>query len=198
MPTAWTIAPLTADDVVETVRAHIALQLVTYAHLADADHSRILWESHDRRVAHLHSDLAEADLARARGDQTLTSHWIARGQGGAVAGLALAQRTLPEWERDALGDAWTDPGVDWFLDTLYLVPDARGHNLGRRLLDAALPGQEDAYLWVISDNTAAARFYRRQGFAFDGVATNTGEHWGHLAMQRMVRRGGVTPSKRAI
>ncbi|MFT3876077.1 MAG: GNAT family N-acetyltransferase [Propioniciclava sp.] len=190
MPTAWTIAPLTADDVVEAVRAHIALQLVSYAHLADADHSRILWESYDRRVAELTADLTEADAARAAGEQPRTSHWVARGTHGAVVGLALTQRGTPDWERDSLGDAWTHPGVDWLLDGLYVIPEARGQRLGTRLLDAALPGNRGAYLWVITGNERAAEFYRRHGFDFDGTTSNTGEHWGHLGMRRMVRPDG--------
>ena len=52
------------------------------------------------------------------------------------------------------------------LYTLYVA--APGGGLGRRLLDAALPDEEPAELWVFEANVAAQRFYRRNGFAPEG------------------------------
>ncbi|MBO1753634.1 GNAT family N-acetyltransferase [Allobranchiibius sp. CTAmp26] len=52
------------------------------------------------------------------------------------------------------------------LYTLYV--GAPGHGLGQRLLDTALPGGEQAELWVFEANLAAQRFYRRNGFAPEG------------------------------
>lgn len=109
-----------------------------------------------------------------------------------MVGLAFTQRGTPAWERDTLGEDWVDPGVEWYLDGLYLVPDVRGRHLGEHLLDAALPGRADAYLWVITGNERAANFYRRHGFDFDGLTSDAGEHWGHLHMRRMVRLNRIT------
>ena len=46
-----TILPVTHDDVSDVVRAHIALQHVSYAHAADGGHAAALWGTYDRRVA---------------------------------------------------------------------------------------------------------------------------------------------------
>ncbi|UIJ34982.1 GNAT family N-acetyltransferase [Allobranchiibius sp. GilTou73] len=52
------------------------------------------------------------------------------------------------------------------LYTLYV--GAPGHGLGQHLLDAALPNDEPAELWVFEANLAAQRFYRRNGFTPEG------------------------------
>lgn len=57
--------------------------------------------------------------------------------------------------------------------SLYLRPGYTGRGRGRQLLEQALQklrndGCEDVCLWVLRDNTAAQRFYRRAGFAFSG------------------------------
>ncbi len=55
-----------------------------------------------------------------------------------------------------------------------LLPDWRGHGLGRRLLQIALD-QADALrfsrveLDVVTDNTAAIALYERMGFVREGV-----------------------------
>ncbi len=48
-------------------------------------------------------------------------------------------------------------------------PDARGHGLGRRLLDEALgfcraAGYRSVFLWTVSPLVAAARLYTAAGF----------------------------------
>ena len=67
------------------------------------------------------------------------------------------------------------------------VPGAQGTGLGQALLDAALPGRADAFLWVFGANTRAIRFYERNGFTRDGLEGDTGASWGGVHMQRMVR-----------
>ena len=61
------------------------------------------------------------------------------------------------------------------LVSLYLLAPHRGQGLGKQLLEAALGGLRDlgfarAYLWVLSTNLPARRFYARQGFAPTGAA----------------------------
>lgn len=52
------------------------------------------------------------------------------------------------------------------LYTLYV--GAPGGGLGQRMLDAVLPDDERAELWVFEANVAAQRFYRRNGFTAEG------------------------------
>jgi GNAT superfamily N-acetyltransferase len=64
-----------------------------------------------------------------------------------------------------------DAEPDWgpLLDNLHVKPAFKGHGIGTRLLSAsrewaanAAPGQP-MHLWVMEGNTAARRFYDRQG-----------------------------------
>ena len=62
-----------------------------------------------------------------------------------------------------------DPGWSPLLDNLHVKPAFKGHGIGGRLLAAsrewiagAAPGQP-MHLWVMEGNTAARRFYERQG-----------------------------------
>ena len=62
----------------------------------------------------------------------------------------------------------------WFL----VHPDARGHGLGRQLIDGALAfcrerGFKKVTLWTISELKAAAHLYRQAGFAITREETHT-------------------------
>ncbi|QDP96831.1 GNAT family N-acetyltransferase [Microlunatus elymi] len=50
---------------------------------------------------------------------------------------------------------------------LYVRAEVYGRGVGHALLNQAI-GSAAAYLWVLDGNTRAIRFYRRQGFQFDG------------------------------
>lgn len=56
------------------------------------------------------------------------------------------------------------------LEGLYILAEAYGSGAGQLLLDAAI-GEAPAYLWVMDGNARAEAFYRRNGFARDGAAT---------------------------
>lgn len=63
------------------------------------------------------------------------------------------------------------------LGDLAVLPEARGHGLGRRLLDGALVeaarrGASKVYLEVRESNVAARRLYERAGFATAAVRTD--------------------------
>jgi ribosomal protein S18 acetylase RimI-like enzyme len=53
---------------------------------------------------------------------------------------------------------------DGWIDQLYVLPGHQGQGLGRALLDIALDGQTSVRLWTFQKNTAARRFYERNGF----------------------------------
>lgn len=58
------------------------------------------------------------------------------------------------------------------IDTIYLEPDAWGRGIARELLRtvlAAAPAGAAVTLWVPAANERARHFYRRHGFAPDGV-----------------------------
>lgn len=50
------------------------------------------------------------------------------------------------------------------LHALYLAEEARGQGIGRVFLQAAKAKVEHLQLWVFQSNTAAQRFYLREGF----------------------------------
>jgi len=52
--------------------------------------------------------------------------------------------------------------------SIYLLAAAHGTGGGQSLLDAVV-GAEPAQLWVLHGNARAISFYKRNGFAFDGV-----------------------------
>jgi len=100
-----------------------------------------------------------ARLADPQGQATL----VVEDERGRVAGYAL---TAPARDDDAAGLGE--------LEAIYLDPGARGHGLGRPLLDAALAelvsaGFGTVVLWVLTANASARRFYERAGFRPDGA-----------------------------
>ena len=71
----------------------------------------------------------------------------------------------------------------WFL----VHPDARGHGLGRRLVESALAfcrerGFKKVHLWTISELKAAAHLYRQAGFVVTREATH--EIWGAVRTEQ--------------
>ncbi|MGN6127062.1 MAG: GNAT family N-acetyltransferase [Humibacter sp.] len=83
--------------------------------------------------------------------------WVAE-SGGKVVGWASAGAPRDE-----------DCPAPVELTGIYVLRAHYGGGAGQRLLDAAL-GDSAAYLWVLADNPRAQAFYRRNGFAPDGVA----------------------------
>ncbi len=49
------------------------------------------------------------------------------------------------------------------IGALYVVPDARGAGIGKRLLDLAKADREWITVWASARNESARRFYRREG-----------------------------------
>lgn len=91
--------------------------------------------------------------------------WVAE-EDGRVVGFAV---TGPSQDADA--DERTGE-----LYALYLEPDRYGRGIGKLLCDQALAdlrerGFRTATLWVLETNERARRFYERQGWSPDGLAT---------------------------
>ena len=72
-----------------------------------------------------------------------------------------------------------EAGDGVLLDNLHVAPDQQGKGVGGQLLHAALNTsaqlwpRRDLYLWVLTANTGAARFYERHGGVGDGTRTET-------------------------
>jgi putative acetyltransferase len=90
----------------------------------------------------------------------------------------LDQRRILFAETDAGIIGYLSLGEDGFLPALYLSPSARGLGIGKHLLDRAKTLRpEGIELTVFEPNTAAQRFYAREGFreVSDGRVTDTEE-----------------------
>ena len=92
--------------------------------------------------------------------------WVAENGGGHVLGHVALTREGPGEAR-----------LRWFL----LTPEARGHGVGRRLLDALLQvadaaGHERITLTTFSELEAAAHLYRATGF--ERVSASPLSQWG--------------------
>lgn len=66
------------------------------------------------------------------------------------------------------------PGELW---AMYVDPEHWGGGAGAALMDGTIAelqrkGYEPAYLWVLADNVRARRFYEKQGWSCDDVATS--------------------------
>lgn len=79
------------------------------------------------------------------------------------------------------------PARDLEVRMLYLVRSAHGSGIGQQLLDAVLDPDEPAQLWVAEQNARALAFYRRNGFATDGIRDARAHPGSDLTAVRMLR-----------
>lgn len=80
---------------------------------------------------------------------------------------------------------------DLELQYIYLEPETWGHGVARHLMRevlAAVPERTPLSLWVLADNERARHFYRRHGFAADGVE-KLEEYAGETLTEVRYRRG---------
>lgn len=165
------IAPLEPDDALDVAHAYAAMQACTYATWATAGFNSLVFADMDRRVR----SLKEADVCM-----------VAKNDRGNVIGLAVAQDG-PEWWERPHDDDFVWPATNRTLSSLFTMPEAHGTGLGHALLEAALPDDEPAYLWVMRRNPRAVRFYAKHGFVPDGYTKRT-LGWGDMDLLRMVRQ----------
>ncbi|HBY22323.1 MAG: GNAT family N-acetyltransferase [Propionibacteriaceae bacterium] len=193
VPRPYRIRVATEADVEEYVHTHIALNAITYAHYAPPEFARNRRADYADRVQELTDEIAEAAQAQAQGREPFRQHWVAENSLGTIVGVMSAGRGVEPWERRIVGDAWFDSGAAYALSHLYLVPGVHGSGLAQEMLDVGLPERRPAYLWAYDDNLRARAFYRKNGFAPDGLQTLSGEHWGNMPMSRWVRPDVVRP-----
>jgi len=93
---------------------------------------------------------------------------------------------------EVIGWASAGPGRDPIavrpreLEGIYVVASAYGSGAGQQLLDAAV-GSDSAYLWMAENNHRAEAFYRRNGFARDGLTKEESIGPVRLPVVRMTR-----------
>lgn len=178
----YTIRPARVDDAQAYGRLHVAALAQTYAHLMPPEFHQI-YESRLDEVIERHRQRIEQE---GRGDSPDRS-WVARDADGRVVGIAAAGPPRDAaWQQDA-----PRPTLDLELHHIYTLSATHGSGLGQRLLNAAIDGRA-AFLWILRNNPRAERFYRRNGFAPDGVTLLCGPSWYNKPMFRM-HRGSAAP-----
>jgi GNAT superfamily N-acetyltransferase len=100
---------------------------------------------------------------------------------GSIVGFALAGAALA---REHPG---FPPAEALEVRMLYLKRSSHGSGVGQQLLDAVLLPGEPAQLWVAEANPRAEAFYRRNGFAPDGVRDPNAHQGTDLTAIRMLR-----------
>lgn len=83
------------------------------------------------------------------------------------AGRAIGYALVRTERND--GATWEKNGVSADLETLSILPEARGAGVGARLIalvreEVERQGYEDLYITVVARNAEALRFYEREGF----------------------------------
>jgi ribosomal protein S18 acetylase RimI-like enzyme len=86
--------------------------------------------------------------------------WVAERDGGIVAFAGTTIIKEPDGPRPV-------------LETIYVLAEARGEGIGRRLMETATAdlterGFRSVTLWVLAANDRARRFYERHGWRSDG------------------------------
>lgn len=111
--------------------------------------------------------------------------WLADGLQASV-GVVDDQIVGHAFTRPARTYSGYEPVRDLEVASVYVLAEHHGSGLGQALLDSIVTSDQPAQLWVALGNDRAIRFYERNGFRADG-ATDTGESFGGIAAQRMVR-----------
>ena len=169
-PVKIQIAPLNPDEVEAVARAHAVMQAATYAPFAAGDFTGLLFSYME--------DRAEEWLAADRAA-------VAKTERGSIVGVAMVAEGPQEWETK-FDPNFVPPVTNRYLATLFTMPGTHGTGLGSKLLNAVLEPEEDVYLWTMTENPRAIRFYEKHGFKPDGYGRNTTD-WGGMDMIRMVR-----------
>lgn len=141
------VRPATPGDAASCALVHHRSWVEAYSGLLPTDH----WESDtlERRT--------EMWQRWLQGDLTA----IVAESGEQVVGVAFGSvgRKIGTFE----------PVRDRELWLLYVLAAHHGTGTGQALLDAAIPPESPAQLWVLEENPRARRFYERNGFLADGA-----------------------------
>lgn len=145
------IRTATTGDAGPIARVHIASWREAYAGVVADDYLAGLDVT--SRAAWWHEQLATADSS--------TSVWVAEEDGDVVGFASLGPSLDEDADRNTMQ-----------IYTIYLEPSVWGHGVARALMRTVLsvvPKDAPVTLWVLAANERARHFYRRNGFADDGV-----------------------------
>ncbi|MGW7683816.1 N-acetyltransferase family protein [Kribbella sp. NPDC054772] len=123
-----------------------------------------------------YADLVPAGLLLERTSdiERRTERWRSNLVDGRTRWIALNPDPAVPVEERVAGFIGTGPGRDedspvpFELEAIYTRQAFWKTGLGTRLFDVAV-GKQPAFLWVFEGNERALEFYRRHGFAPDGV-----------------------------
>jgi ribosomal protein S18 acetylase RimI-like enzyme len=142
----FVIRPATAADAAAIAAIHVASWRSAYVNILSQDYLNGPIEADRLAVwSERFRDLSPAQLVD-----------VACNAAGAPFGFVCAYRD-------------EDPRWGSLIDNLHVVPDARSHGVGEKLLRgmagrlAASGPDSGLHLWVFEANAAALRFYRRMG-----------------------------------
>lgn len=118
-----------------------------------------LAEAEDAEGADKDVNVVERGVRMALEDPSLATYWLAEAAGARVVG---STSVVTEWSN------WHG-GHYWWVQSLYVVPEHRGHGLARLLLEtlaqeARAAGAVDLRLYAHNSNRRALAAYRRCGF----------------------------------
>ncbi|RZS56432.1 L-amino acid N-acyltransferase YncA [Microcella putealis] len=169
--------------------------LIRFATAADID---ALAELHIGCFAEVYAGVLSERFLAANTVETARAEWASYLSAGDAASTVPGSVVLLAEDRDPSTGATTLVGLarsaptvdpeaprDTKLDSLYTRRSTWGTGLGSRLLDGVL-GDTPAYLWIVTSNARAARFYEKHGFALDGFGRPY-EPWDGAHCSRMVR-----------
>ncbi len=69
---------------------------------------------------------------------------------------------IAELNNKVIGFCVRNIGSENNIGALYVVPDSRGHGVGKHLLDLAKEGCDHITVWAYEKNTEARKFYQRE------------------------------------
>jgi len=129
---------------------------------ADADALLAMARAFHSEDGHPLDPMGEAAVVRIATGEPLARAWIVRNRRTALGYVVIT-----------LGYSIEYGGPDGFIDDLYVIPEARGRGLGKKLLEFALIeaaglGITTLHLEVGTENEHACRLYRSAGFTSTG------------------------------
>lgn len=118
----------------------------------------VVAEAREAENRALEPDVVTAAVTAALRDPALARTWLAVDERGPIGAIA-AVREWSDWHNAAY----------WWIQLLYIVPEARGRGLAGQLVEhvrraASAAGAPELRLYVHPDNTRALRAYERLGF----------------------------------
>lgn len=140
------------------------------------DDAETLGPLHNRIWRSAYTGLLPDEVLAARDDADSTRRWRDRGQSHEAFGAPHEGATTWVADLDDTPVGWISIGPARDEDaptaielwSLYVAPEHQGSGVAEQLLEI-VPLSDPLYLWVLAGNGRAVAFYRKMGFATDGM-----------------------------